>query len=709
MSHRSEKPANRGKAASARPDVIAAQVHPGSGAAWPFWRRDCFAGLLLVFAALAVYLRVWHAGFIWDDEMHLTNNPAIVGPLGLWDIWTSRAARICPLVLTTFWVEHAAWGLNPLPYHVVNVLMHGACAVALWRALQGLRVRGAWMGAALWALHPVQVETVAWVTELKNTQSCLFYLLAILFFVKWTGAGAAGRRARDYALALLFAALAMASKSSTVVLPLVLGLCAWWTEGRLAWRTWARLVPVFLMSAAASALAIWTQHLEGANEAEWARGWPERIAVSGRIFWFYLGKLLWPHPLVFIYPRWRIDGTQAASYVATAAMVAFLALLWWRRNGSLRPAFFSFAYFLVALLPVLGLVDQFFWRYSFVGDHFQYLASMGPLALAGAGIATALGCLGRNRLLIGPALCGALLSVLGVLSWRQCAVYRNLETLWRTTIAGNPECWIAYNNLGVALLDMGRRDEAVADFERAVEIRHDHVEAHYNLGNALLQMGRVDDAIAHFQKALEFDPGFEKAHNNLGNALLQEGRVDEAVAHFNRALEINPGLADAQNNLGNAFAQVGRMGDAAAHYREALKIDPGYAEAFANLGAVSLKGGRADEAVGFLRSALAINPNSVRAVVNLGNAFLQMGRPDDAAAQYQRAIEIDPNSAEAHNNLGFVYLSKGRIDEAIAQCRTALGINPNYPEAHRNLGTALFKAGKTDEADAQFQKALRPR
>jgi len=591
MSHRSEQPASRGKAEPARPRITAP---PGLAAALPFWRSDWFAGLLLAFAALLAYQRVWHAGFIWDDEMHLTNNPVIVGPLGLIDIWTSRAARICPLVLTTFWAEHALWGLNPLPYHVVNVLVHGACGIALWRVLASLRVRGAWLGAALWTLHPVQVESVAWITELKNTQSCLFYLLSILFFVKWAGGGAAGRGARNYALALVFAALAMASKSSTVVLPLVLGLCAWWTERRMTLRAWARLVPVFLMSAAASALAIWTQHLEGANEAEWVLRWPERVAVAGRIFWFYLGKLLWPHPLTFIYPRWKIDVTQPASFLPTAAMCALLAFLWWKRNGRLRPAFFALAYFLIALLPVLGLVDQFFWRYSFVGDHFQYLASMGPLALAAAAIAAALGPSGKP--FIRPALCVALLLALGLLSWRQSAVYRNLETLWQATIAGNPECWIAYNNLGVVLLDTGRRDDAIADFQKAVDVRPNHVEAHYNLGNALLQKGQVDDAIHQFRTTLEYDPGFAKAHNNLGNALLQEGKVDEAIGHFRAALQINPALAEAQNDLGNAFVQVGRMDEAVVHYREALKIEPGYAEAFANLGAVPLRRGRPPEA-----------------------------------------------------------------------------------------------------------------
>jgi tetratricopeptide (TPR) repeat protein len=675
----------------------------------PFWRSDGFAGLVLVAAALLAYLRVWHAGFIWDDEMHLTANPVIVGPLGLKEIWTTRAARICPLVLTTFWFEHALWGLRPLPYHVVNVLMHGAGAVALWRVLRSLRVPGAWLGAALWALHPVQVETVAWVTELKNTQSGLFYLLAILFFVRWLQTPeAAPGRSRSYALALFLAALAMASKSSTVVLPLVLGLCAWWTGTRGNARLGARLAPFLLLSAAASALALWTQHLEGANEMEWMRGWPERIAVAGRIFWFYAGKLAWPHPLVFIYPRWRIEWTEAASYLPSAALAGFLAVLWWGRRGALRGATFAFAYFLVALLPVLGVADQFFWRYSFVGDHFQYLASMGPLALLAAGITRAFERFGIgtwSRRIVGTGLLG----LLAILTWRQSGFYRDSETLWRATLAGNPKCWIADNNLGVICLDSGRRDEAIRLFQQALVVRPTHVEAHYNLGNALLAEGRTDEAMAHFQKALELDPGFDKAHNNLGNALLREGRVGEAVAEFNRALEANPGSAEAQTSLGNAFLQAGRLDEADAHYRAALQIAPGSVDALSNLGAVALKRGNAREAAGLLQRALAAQPDLVRAEVNLGNAYLQMDNLDGAASHYRRATEIEPGFAEAHNNLGFVLLHQGRLDEAVAECRKALAINPSYAEAHRNLGTALFKQGKVDEADAQFQLGVQPR
>jgi hypothetical protein len=250
----------------------------------PRWfRRDWLWGATLMLFVILAYTPVWHAGFIWDDDTILTGNPRIIGPLGLKEIWTTSAADICPLTITTFWVEHAIWGLAPLPYHLVNVLMHGASAILLWRVLRNLRVPGAWLGAAFWALHPVEVESVAWITEMKNTESALFFLASILFFVKWLQAKELTHRrnggSRNYALCLLFAALAMASKSSTVILPVALCLCAWWTEGRWYWRNVARIAPLFLMSIAASALSIWTQGLQLAavTDSQWVRTWPQRL------------------------------------------------------------------------------------------------------------------------------------------------------------------------------------------------------------------------------------------------------------------------------------------------------------------------------------------------------------------------------------------------------------------------------------------------
>src|SRR5271157_2266890 len=432
------------------------------------FRRDWLWGLILILVVILAYTPVWKAGFVWDDEAMLTANPCIVGPLGLKEIWTTSAADICPLTLTTFWVEHALWGLGPLPYHLVNVLMHGACAVLLWRVLRSLRVQGAWLGAALWALHPVAVESVAWITEMKNTESGLFFLLSILFFVRWLRARDLDRRTGggwNYALTLIFAALAMASKSSTVILPVVLCLCAWWMEGRWRWRNVARVLPIFLMSIAASALSIWTQGLalaQAVTDPQLVRTWPERLATAGDAVWFYLGKLLWPHPLITIYPRSQIDAGQWVSYLALLGVIVILSIFWLKRELWSRAFFFGFAYFMVALLPALGLIDVYPFRFSLVFDHFQYLGSIGPLALAGTGLARFSDFIIPKKPWLQSTLCAGLLLILGMASWQRTWAYESQETLWTDTLAKNPNSWLGYNNLGRSFFQKRQLDEAVA-------------------------------------------------------------------------------------------------------------------------------------------------------------------------------------------------------------------------------------------------------
>ncbi len=320
---------------------------PGTGASsqQPAWRSGWLWGLLLVVTVFIAYQRVRHAGFIWDDDAHLTRNPCIVGPLGFSAIWTSSKAVYYPLVLTSFWIEHALWGLNPLPYHMVNVAMHAASALLLWLLLRRLNVPGAWLGAAIWALHPVQVESVAWITELKNTQSCVFYLLAILFFLRWIEASGAAQafeasgapqppgfpRARNYALALLCATLAILSKSSTVMLPVVLGLCWWWMDPPWRWRNACWLTPFAMVSAAAGAWTVWEQkYANHATGAEWSQTWPQRALIAGKDIWFYLGKLLWPHPLTFIYRVWNTDTSRLTAFLPLAAAACASSSFGWR-------------------------------------------------------------------------------------------------------------------------------------------------------------------------------------------------------------------------------------------------------------------------------------------------------------------------------------------------------------------------------------------
>ena len=605
-------------------NVTATSVRVQGSRSW--LGHDWIWGLILILSVILTYTPVWQAGFIWDDDAHLTANPCIVGPLGLKEIWTTSAADICPLTLTTFWVEHALWGLGPLPYHLVNVLMHGACAVLLWRVLRSLRVQGAWLGAALWALHPVGVESVAWITEMKNTESGLFFLLSILFFVRWLRSRDLDGRAGvgwNYTLTLIFAVLAMASKSSTVILPVVLCLCAWWMEGRWRWRNVARVLPIFLMSIAASALSIWTQGLalaQAVTDPQRVRAWPERLATAGDAVWFYLGKLLWPHPLITIYPRWQIDTTQWVSYLPLLAVIVVLSIFWLKSELWSRACFFAFAYFIAALLPVLGLIDNPIFRFSVVFDHFQYLGSIGPLALAGTGLVWFSDFIIPKKPWLQSTLCAGLLLILGMASWQRTWAYESQESLWTNTLAKNPNSWLGHCNLGLALFQKGRVDDAIAEYEKAVEIYPNYLAAHYNLGNALLQKGQLDMALAQYEKAVEIDPNDAEAHINLGNALFQKEQLDEAIAQFQKAVEINPNDAEAQYNLGNALFQKGQLDEAVAQFQKALKIDP----------------------------------NSFATHYNLAGALYQKGELDEAITQFQEVLRLKPDFGPARDNLAKV-------------------------------------------------------
>ncbi|HUB67527.1 MAG TPA: tetratricopeptide repeat protein [Candidatus Methylacidiphilales bacterium] len=589
----------------------------------PEWlNRDWLWGLVLILAVILTYTPVWWAGYIWDDDINVTADPCIVGPFGLREIWTTHAGQFFPLVLTTFWMEHALWGLAPLPYHLMNVLLHAACAVLLWRVLRNLRIPGAWLGAALWALHPLQVESVAWVSEMKNTQSGLFYLLSILFFVRWLKTRGTHERNSggwNYPLTLLFAALAMASKSSTVVLPGVLCLCAWWIEGRWQWRNLAKVVPILLMSAVAAALSMWSYIVGTPTIADppAARGWPERAAAAGDVIWFYLGKLVWPHPLMTIYPRWQINAGQGYSYLPLLAVIIVLSILWFKRESWSRPWFFALAYFLVAVSPFLTLIDQGFWRYSFVEDHLQYLAAMGPLALAGAGLIRLADWAFPERRTLQSTLYAILLLILGGVSWQRIWVYESQETLWIDALIKNPNCPETHDNFGMVLFQEGRVDEAMVQFKKALEIDPNYADAHNNFGWALFQKGQADEAIAQYQQALKINPHGYSAHCNLGTALLQKGQLDEAMDQFQMALRIDPTIAAAHINLGWALFQKGRVDEAVAQYQKALKI----------------------------------NPHDYSAHYNLGTALLQKGQADGAIAQFQEALRLKPNSATAQDDL----------------------------------------------------------
>jgi tetratricopeptide (TPR) repeat protein len=705
MSRKSEKKARPGKAAATRfnPSV------PSSG------KRDWIFGLVLVLAIIVAYQPVWHAGFIWDDDYHLTNNSALHDFNGLKHIWfdTQATPQYYPLVHTTFWLEYHAWKLNPMGYHIVNVLLHALGAILLWRVLKRLEWSGAWLAAAVFALHPVNVESVAWITERKNVLSAVFFFAAAWAYLNFVGESERKKRRGWWWVALLLFVCALLSKTVACSLPAALLLVRWWKKKLLAVGDVLPTIPFFIVGLWLGLQTAWLEkHHAGASGAEWSFSFVERCLIAGRALWFYAGKLVWPAQLTFVYPRWQIDTGIWWQWLFPAAALASVAALWFARKRIGRGPLVAVLFFAVTLFPALGFLNVYPMRYSFVADHFQYLAEIGMIVPVTGGMMMALGCWKTSKPFLKPALYGLLLLTLGILTWRQCRMYANIETLWQTTIRLNPNCWMAHNNLGNALLQEGSVDEAITHFQQALQIKPDYADAHYNLGNALLQKRSVDEAIVHYQQALQIKPDYADAHNNFGNALLQKGRVDEAIAHYQQALQIKPDDVEAHINLGSALLQKGKVDEAIAHYQQALQIKPDIAEAHYNLGNTLLQKGKVDEAITHFQKALEIKPDYAEVHNNLGEVLLQKGSVDEAITHFQKALQLKPGFLEVHNNLAWVLataaqasLRNGSQAVELAQRANQLagGENPIYLHT---LAAAYAEAGRFDDARRSAQKAM---
>jgi tetratricopeptide (TPR) repeat protein len=588
------------------------------------------------------------------------------------------------------------WGNNTTGYHVVNVLLHAVNAVLVWIVLQRLKIPGAWLAGLVFAIHPVNVATVAWISEQKNTLSMLLYAVTILFYLSFDEKSRWGW----YALSLVAFVLALLTKTAVVMLPVVLLGCVWWLRGRVRWKDFLCTVPFFVLSLVMGLVNIWFEyHRASGGQAVRTAGFTSRLAAAGWVPWFYLCKAFLPLNLTVIYPQWHINAARWISYIPGMALVGSFALFGWKRETWGRALLFALGYFVATLFPVLGFFDQPFYRYSLVADHWQYYSIVGVIALAvaaGQRICRRMGERGRD---VGVLASVAILVTLGAATWTRTRVYADPQTLWRDNVAKNPNAWLAHNSLGVALMDQGRAQEAVTQYEKALHIKADYAEAHNNLGVALVKEGKLRDAIGHYEQALQINPDYAVAHCNLGAALVDEGMLRDAIRHYEQALQINPDYAVAHYNLGNALHQAGRFDDAIRHYEQAVQINPDYAAAHYNLGVTLTQAGRIPEAMEHLQQAVRIKPDYAEAHYNLGVVLVRLGKTQEAMEHYEQALRIKPGYAEAHNNLGNALARSGRIPEAIGHYEQALRDKPDYPEAQNSLAWLMATRAPPEGGD----------
>jgi len=534
----------------------------------------CLGALGLCLLTILIYRPAWHGGFIWDDDRYVTHNHLLTAPDGLRRIWFSLDApsQYFPLTYTVLRIERSLWDLNPTGYHWVNILLHVANALLVWRVLSRLKIPGASLAAAVFAVHPVQVESVAWIAELKNVLMGFFFLLTLWMWIEYVDPT---RRHRSlfYLGALVFYFLALFAKATACTLPAALLLILWLKEKPIGWRVWLEILPFIALALGVGLLAVWWEKYHQGTRVLVSLTPIERVLVASRAVWFYLSKLFWPSDLIFIYPQWKIDPGSAVAYIGLIAAAATAVVIYFGHRFFGRGIEVAALFFLATLAPVAGFVMLYTFRYTFVADHYQYLASIGPIALASAGLVT----LSRSsKTLQWPVVAGgfAILICLGLLTWRQSATYRDLETLWRTTIAKNPSCWMAYNNLGVVQFQKGDLDDAIEKYEQSLRLNPDYAEARYNLGSALLQKGKIDDAIAQCQKALELGPNDPDAHVVLGNAFMARRDIDGAISQYTQALALRAEDSNAHYNLATALREKGEFEQAGREYQKAREFEP---------------------------------------------------------------------------------------------------------------------------------------
>ena len=663
---------------------------------------------------MLAYGPTFNAGFIWDDDDYVTENETLSSSTGILDIWlTPRATpQYYPLVFTSFWVEYRLWGLHATGYHLTNILLHALSAVLLWRILLQLQVPGAFLAAAIFALHPVHVESVTWVTERKNVLSLAWYLGAAYHLIRFfrleadRDAEKSPLSKAHYWLALVFFVFALLSKTVVSTLPAAMLLLIWWKRGRIDRYDFLVLLPFFVLGIGSGLFTVWLEKYHvGAEDVVWELSYPERILIAGRAIWFYAWKLVWPVPLMFNYPRWAVDASIWWQYLFPAGVIAVALALWMLRNWLGRGPLTAVLFFCGSLFPALGFFDVYPFRYSFVADHFQYHASIGMIVLFSAGVGSAFR---QNRLL--PAFvigCVVLLAALVFQTWRHAGVYHDLETLWNDTLEKNPRSYLASNNLGSLLQKENRPLEAMAYFRTAVALEPAYAEAHNNLGTALAAFGKTDEALSSYKEAIRLDPANPKPYNNIGIELSKQGNAATAVDYFEKALQYDPGYVDARTNLGLALADQGEHARAKRHFEKVLSVSPDKKEAHYGLGMIYLHTGKSSLAADHFEKALQIDPDYAQAHHNVGSLFAMDGQYGKALRHLEKAVSLNPDLVIAHENAGAIYYAIGKTAKAVEHYRKALRIQPDQFELQYNLGVILANQGAVDQALPHFLEAVR--
>jgi tetratricopeptide (TPR) repeat protein len=663
----------------------------------------------LLGAALAVltwtaFLGVASNGFLnYDDDVYITDNPHVLGGLSgdgvAWALSSTYAANWHPLTWMSHMLDVSMFGRNAGRHHDVSAAIHTLNVLLLFLLLS--RLTGAvWrpaLVAALFAVHPLHVESVAWLAERKDVLSTTFWLLTTWAWLDWVETKTSAR----YALVLVLFALGLMAKPMLVTLPFTLMLLDYWPLGRAGFPPlWKEKAPLLAMAAVSSVVTVVAQRSGGAMQTLAGLPFPARAANAAVAYVWYLAKTAWPSGLAVFYPH---PGYLAAGPALGAALLVGAVTVVAIRGAERAPyAAVGWLWYVGTLVPVIGLVQV---GAQATADRYTYVPLVGIFVAIAWGLSAVVPEKPAARY-AAAALCAAWILALVPVTRANVRHFADNVTLFTNAVAVTGDNCVAQNNLGLALMGQGKTDEAVLHYKEALRIKPDYLEAHNNLAVALRALNRNDEALEQLSQALALDPNSAIAHVNFGNSLVSKGEIDAAMEHYTRALRANPNLPDAEMNLGLILDRLGRHDEAIAHLRRGTALRPDDPAAHLGLANALAAAGAMDAAIGEFDQALRLKPDYPEALNAYGIALAGRGRLDEAKALYERALAARPGYAEALNNLGLALAATNRVDDAIARFRQAVDANPEFAQAHVNLGVALAQTHHVPEAIEQFRKAL---
>ena len=657
--------------------------------------------VLLVIVVLA-YSPAIRGGFIWDDATWTTNNPLNVDPAGIFKYWTAQhGSDYWPLTGSVFWLQYQLWGDNASGYHLVNVLLHAGCAILLWLVLAKLPMPGAWLAAAVFAVHPVNVTSVAWITELKNTLSMLLYLLTLLAWLRFDDAqhkrfdDAQHKRFDDkrktlwYILAIACFALALLAKTSIVMLPVVLLGIAWWRRKTIAWRDLLLAAPMFALSALAGAVTVFFQYSRAITTDIAAPAGPlAQAAMAGKVVWFYLYKTVWPVELTIVYERWDATASALTDFLPLIAAILLATVIWLFRKRWTRPFAMGLGYFAVTLLPVMGLLNMSFMQHSFVSDHLQYVSIIGVISLI-AGLAWwPFRNLGFWLKALAAVLAACVVGGLAMMTWQRAHTFASAEALWRDVTEKNPTAAVGWDSLAMALAKNEQtRTEAINCYSRAIELSPDNASTYVNRGGLYISMNKLEQAMADFQAAAAIEPELASAHGNIGLIYSEMRKYDEAMAAYNRALASDPTHVASYSGRGKIHMLRGETEKAMEDFDRAVRYAPHIALTHYNRGNVHVRLKDFKAAIGDFTRAIELDPEMMAAYFNRGVAYQATGLHQLAIDDFTKAIELTPGLTEMYLLRARSHNALGRTEMTIRDLQTALPLATQAGQ--ENLATAI--------------------